>query len=279
MIKTVMVTGANAGLGKEGARQLALKNDIEKIYLACRSEEKALRAKRELETATGKSVFEIVIVDVSDLDSVRNAVNNLNDTLDALVMNAGGLGGQRFMEKTASGTTQMFASNLLGHVLLAEDLIKQSKLKGTALYAGSEAAVGAPKMGIKQPVLQSGSVEEFIAIADGSRFSSNPSDMDVYALVKLTGALWMATLARLYPHIRFITMSPGNTSGTQIMNDVAPVKKFIFTKIVLKLLPLFNLVHDAETGVRRYLDGLYNQSYKSGVFYGSKAKKLTGPRN
>lgn len=39
-MKRVMITGANAGLGKEFARQLAVyDDDIEKIYLACRNEE------------------------------------------------------------------------------------------------------------------------------------------------------------------------------------------------------------------------------------------------
>ncbi|MEM8862488.1 MAG: SDR family NAD(P)-dependent oxidoreductase, partial [Chloroflexota bacterium] len=100
MIKSVLITGANAGLGKESARQLALQDGIEKIYLACRNEEKAQVAKRELEEATGKSIFEIVIVDVSNLESVRAAVAALTEPIDALVMNAGGTGGKRFYEKT-----------------------------------------------------------------------------------------------------------------------------------------------------------------------------------
>ena len=40
-IQSVMITGANAGLGREAARQLAMRNGIEKIYLACRNQEKA----------------------------------------------------------------------------------------------------------------------------------------------------------------------------------------------------------------------------------------------
>jgi NAD(P)-dependent dehydrogenase (short-subunit alcohol dehydrogenase family) len=47
-IRSVLVTGASAGIGKEVARQLALKPDIETIYLACRNEQRALTAKQEL---------------------------------------------------------------------------------------------------------------------------------------------------------------------------------------------------------------------------------------
>jgi NAD(P)-dependent dehydrogenase (short-subunit alcohol dehydrogenase family) len=70
MLKSVLITGANGGLGKETARQLALQDGIERIYLGCRNEEKAKAAKLELEESTGKSVFEIILMDISNLNSV-----------------------------------------------------------------------------------------------------------------------------------------------------------------------------------------------------------------
>ncbi|GAL22689.1 hypothetical protein JCM19235_4647 [Vibrio maritimus] len=48
VIQSVLITGANAGLGFEAARQLAQKNTITKIYLACRNEDKANQAKQQL---------------------------------------------------------------------------------------------------------------------------------------------------------------------------------------------------------------------------------------
>ena len=59
MNKSILITGANAGIGKECARQLALIQGTEKIYLACRNEERAQAAKKELEAATGKAIFQI----------------------------------------------------------------------------------------------------------------------------------------------------------------------------------------------------------------------------
>ena len=62
MNKSVLITGANVGIGKETARQLAKKPETEKIYLACRNEGRAEAAKQSLEAETGRSIFEIVIM-------------------------------------------------------------------------------------------------------------------------------------------------------------------------------------------------------------------------
>ena len=59
---SILITGANVGLGKETARQLALKPETERIILACRNIIKAEAAKLDLEKSTGKSIFEILII-------------------------------------------------------------------------------------------------------------------------------------------------------------------------------------------------------------------------
>ncbi len=276
MMKSVLITGANTGLGKECARQLAMQNGIEKVYLGCRNAEKAQQAKRELEEATGKSVFEIVLVDVSDLNSVRAAVDSLREPLDALVMNAGGSGGKDPSVKTIDGATRQFAVNVLGHVVLVEELLKRELLTQAAVYAGSEAARGIPKMGIKRPELKTASVEEIVSVIDGSFFGNSADSQTPYGTIKYVAALWMASLARKYPNVRLVTVSPGATSGTNGGEDLPPVVKFIFNNVAPILFPLFGLMHKVDAGAKRYVDVLNDASYKSGIFYGSKAPVLTG---
>ena len=72
-------------------------------------------------------------------------------------------------------------------------------------------------------------------------------------------------------------MSPGGTDGTKVMNDLPPVMKFFFKHIGTRLMPLFGLMHKLETGSKRFVDGINDDSYKSGVFYGSKEPVITGP--
>ena len=122
-IQSVLITGANAGLGREASRQLALQSGIEKIYLGCRDDAKAQAAKAELEAETGRSIFEIVLLDVSNPDSVRAAVRRLENPVDAVILNAGGTGGTSPIARTSDGVTNIFAVNVLGHVVLVDELL------------------------------------------------------------------------------------------------------------------------------------------------------------
>jgi NAD(P)-dependent dehydrogenase (short-subunit alcohol dehydrogenase family) len=138
--KTVLITGANAGIGKDVARQLAVRPEMARIYLACRNQDRATTAKAELEAATGRPIFDIILMDVADLGSVRAGLAAIDGSLDALVMNAGVIGGKTPMDLTADGVTTLFATNVLGHVVLLEGLLAEDRLGEVAVFVGSEAA-------------------------------------------------------------------------------------------------------------------------------------------
>ena len=189
-IKSVLITGANAGIGKEVARQMALRTGVERVYLACRNETKARAAKQELEKKTGKSLFKIVLMDVSDVSHVQSAIRGLQGPVDALVMNAGGSGGKTPLALTKDGVTQIFATNVLGHVALMEGLIASGQLTQAAVYLGSEAARGFPKMGIKRPALPTSSVQDFVDVITGKDFVGKKFDSALaYGEVKYTAAM------------------------------------------------------------------------------------------
>ena len=278
MNKSILITGANSGLGKDAARQFALIPETEIVYLACRNPQKAAAAKAELEQQTGRQIFEIVIMDVSKPDSVRSAVEALKEPIDALVMNAGGMGGKTPEKLTKEGVTNLFAHNLLGHVVLVEELLAASKLNNVVMYAGSEAARGIKKMGIPQPNLTNSSVEEFTSVINGAYFSKKWDPMQAYGLVKYIAALWIGAQARKNLNIRFITVSPGGTKGTNVVNDMKGFQKFMFKYIMMPfLMPAMKLAHNLEDGAKRYVDAVNDPAYKTGIFYGSEANVLVGP--
>jgi NAD(P)-dependent dehydrogenase (short-subunit alcohol dehydrogenase family) len=273
--KTVLITGANVGLGKEIARQLASRPETARIYLACRNQDRASTAKADLEAETGRRIFDIVLMDVSDLGSVRAGLAGTDGSIDAVVMNAGGMGGKTPMASTADGATYMFAQNVLGHVVLLEALLAEDRLGEVAVFAGSEAVRGIPKMGFKRPSFVSTSADELATVIDGSYFSGGKSDVNLaYGQVKYVGALWMGYLARQHPDRRFITMSPGNTTGTEAPRDLAlPLR--LAAKYVMPRIPGF--AHTLDVGAKRLVDGVTDPTLSSGVFYASAANTLKGP--
>src|SRR5246127_1315514 len=131
--KTVLITGANVGIGKDVARQLALRPEIGRIYLACRNHDRASTAKTDLEAVTRRHIFDIILMDVADLGSVRAGLAAIDGSLDALVMNAGVIGNKTLMDLTADGVTKLFATNVLGHAVLLEGLLAQDRLRGVAV--------------------------------------------------------------------------------------------------------------------------------------------------
>lgn len=275
MIKSVLITGANAGLGKEAAKQFSMRAEVEKIILACRSFEKAEKARIELTEYCERDIFEILILDISNIKSIKNAVTELNQGIDVLLMNAGGTGGSNFSNINELGVTEIFSVNLLGHALLFEELIAAGKIKQHVLYAGSEAARGVPEMGMKQPSFKTSSIDEFIALADGSLYKDSKDPTDSYGSIKYIAALWMSALSRHHPDIKFLTVSPGATVGTEGFNSL-PLLKRLFMKSMMQAMLLIGKVHRVEKGASRYLECLYDEGTESGAFYASQ-KGLTGP--
>ncbi|WP_082993005.1 SDR family NAD(P)-dependent oxidoreductase [Mycobacterium sp. 1245111.1] len=274
-----LITGANAGLGKDVARQLALRADVDSIYLACRDQAKAGAAQADLQRITGRSVFEVLIMDTADLASVRAALNALEQPLRAVLLNAGGTGGPTPMAHTPEGATTIFASNVLGHACLLEGLLDAGLLTSAAVLTGSEAARGVPKLRMKRPTFATRSVEEFASVIDGSFFDGRKVDpMLAYGQVKYLGALWMSALARKHPDLRLLTVSPGNTAGTDALRDLPTVPRVIMQRVVMPYVgPLFGISHPLDVGAKRLVDALVGGELRSGRFYASAANTLTGP--
>jgi hypothetical protein len=96
--------------------------------------------------------------------------------------------------------------------------------------------------------------------------------------VKYLGAMWMSSMARKNPELRFITVSPGNTKGTDASNHVPlPLRLLIQYVMFPVVMPLLGIIHNLETGAGRIVNSLGDTSIKSGRFYASAAGKLTGP--
>ena len=115
--RTIIVTGANVGLGYETA--LALYEAGAHVVLACRHLEKAEAARIRLQTQPGRGTLETGVLDLADLNSVHQFADRFGQTLTqlhVLVNNAGVA--MPPPAKTAQGYELQFGVNFLGHFAL-----------------------------------------------------------------------------------------------------------------------------------------------------------------
>lgn len=119
--RVCVVTGANAGIGKEIARGLALKRAT--VIVAARNAEKGRAAAEEISDDTANPAVSFLQVDVSSKRSIRAFGDELakkHDTLHVLVNNAGVWLGDR--QTNEDGVEMTWATNVLGYFLVTKVL-------------------------------------------------------------------------------------------------------------------------------------------------------------
>jgi NAD(P)-dependent dehydrogenase (short-subunit alcohol dehydrogenase family) len=115
--RTVLITGANSGLGLRSAEALAGKGA--RVLMGCRNEAKAKAALDEVRAVATGPEPEVVRMDLADLASVRAAAEQVGgsvERLDVLMNNAGVMAVP--LAQTADGFEMQFGTNHLGHFAL-----------------------------------------------------------------------------------------------------------------------------------------------------------------
>jgi NAD(P)-dependent dehydrogenase (short-subunit alcohol dehydrogenase family) len=115
--RTVVVTGANSGLGIRSAEALAAKGAL--VVLACRRPERASAAQEHVAAVAAGPAPELVTLDLASLGSIREAAAVVTErwpAIDLLLNNAGIMAVPR--GATADGFELQLGTNHLGHFAL-----------------------------------------------------------------------------------------------------------------------------------------------------------------
>ncbi len=131
-MKNVLITGANKGIGFETAKQLAQSGYF--VWLGSRNNGNGDAAVKKL-NSLGITNVEGILIDVTDIHSIKKARRELEtkvDALDVLINNAGigGAAPQNASEVAMDNLRKVFDTNFFGAVQTTQEFIGLLKKSG-----------------------------------------------------------------------------------------------------------------------------------------------------
>lgn len=150
--KTCLITGANSGIGKQTAIQLAQAGF--RVIIGVRNRKRGEIALSEIKEKSKSKEVELLEIDMSSKKSVLGASKELNqrlESLDVLIHNAADFDiARKQPEKSVDGIETIWATNHIGPILLTNsvvDLIKKSD-QGRIITIASQGLVMHPRLTI-----------------------------------------------------------------------------------------------------------------------------------
>ena len=275
--KNVFVTGCNSGIGLDAATKLAARGG--RLYLACRTLEKAQRAKAAIlqqEPSVSPDSLVPMACDLASLASVRACAAEFQSfgvPLDDLVLNAGvQYSGASEVLRTADGFEITIGTNHLGHFLLANLLLPQVEAAkgGRVVVTASE---------VHDPESPGGSVGLGATLGDLSGLETHPSgdfvmvdggayDADkAYKDSKLCNILFARELRRRLEAkgsgVAVVAFGPGLITRTGFFRNQPP----LFTKIFDVATNDIFRVAETVSGGGDCLVYMVDADLPSGVYY------------
>jgi NAD(P)-dependent dehydrogenase (short-subunit alcohol dehydrogenase family) len=120
--KTVLITGANSGIGFVTAVELAKMGA--RVLMVCRDTERGAHARAAVAQVAAGAAPELLLADISSQQAIRVVADDVRQRfpkIDVLINNAGGIFAERGF--TTNGIERTFATNHLGPFLLTNLLI------------------------------------------------------------------------------------------------------------------------------------------------------------
>lgn len=259
--RVCLVVGGTSGLGEATAVALA-QHRPKKLYLTARSRVKSdatvarIRASSE---AAGAANIEIIDLDLSSFESVREAAGKINhstDRLDIVHLSAGvGLLPHAI---STNGYEIQFATNYLGHALLTQLLMP--KLLYTATLPGSDVRI----ISMSNRSHKTWSPQEGILFDELKSPMARRSAFALYGQSTLAKALFAHQLSKRYPQITSVSLHPGGVK-TNVFEGEKGVNWLLYNLVIKPVVLLTGVT--PEEGAKTQLWCSVSPDVKNGEYY------------
>ncbi|OIQ37579.1 MAG: short-chain dehydrogenase [Crocinitomix sp. MedPE-SWsnd] len=250
--KLALITGANTGLGLETTKWFVQK-DI-KVVMACRNLEKAEEAKKNVLSEFPNADIDLMKLDLSSLESVKNFASEFNkkyDKLDLLINNAGVMIPP--YSKTKEGFELQFGVNHLGHFLLTDLLLPTIKsTEDSRVVALSSLAHRSGRINL-----------------DDINWEKKYSKMKAYGQSKLANLMFALDLDLKLKQNGIKTLSVAAHPGGSNTDLVRHIPKLLY----YVLLPLFSFMsHSPKNAALPTVMAALDPSVEGGDYFGPQSR-------
>ncbi len=199
-MKTILITGSTAGIGKLVAFTLA--KDGHQVIVHGRNTDKVAKTISEIKEDSGHEHVTGFVSDLSDFESINTMVvklSNLIPRIDVLINNAGVF--KSSVQSNQQGLDLRFAVNYFAPYLLTYGLLPLLKKSD------------APR------IINLSSAAQSEVTFDALRGAKLISTQESYAQSKLALTMWSFDFAKAYPNITTIAVNPGSLLNTRMANE------------------------------------------------------------
>ncbi len=248
--KTIIVTGGNSGLGYEAVKMFSRKGAL--VILTARDMKKGRKAKRVIKAEFPKARIDVMELDLADLSSVKNFVNDFKDNyerLDVLLNNAGIMWCP--YDRTKDGFESQLGTNHFGHFALTGQLLD------VLMATKGSRVVNVSSLGHRNGVMD----------FDNLQFEKGGyKPTQAYFNSKLANLLFTYELQRRFEKngldIISVAAHPGG-SATNLSRHVETKLWFRITKPLLSI-----IAQSAAQGTLPEVRASVDRNVKGGLYYG-----------
>lgn len=263
-MNSIIITGANSGIGYECTLQMAKIAPSQQIILACRNVQAGNEALQKIKKQTDHQNLICIPLDLGSLQSIRDFATVLsklpNPSISALVNNAGiqNVGETKY---TVDGFEETFGINQLGSFALTQLLLPFMNQFARIIFTSSGTHDPLKKTGMPAPIYTNANL---LAHPEKTIQKDLKVGQTRYTTSKLCNIMTVYQLQNhlVNTNVHVNAFDPGFVPGTGLARNYPPFLKFISDYVFKALILFVPNVNTAEKSGKRLANLAFADKYK-----------------